>query len=82
MKREREGKIESEGERERERGERKEEGRGRGREILFQFYRIKFQSLVLVLSTRAYECLCLPEFCQNLPNHLYVCINKYVKKNT
>ena len=79
MKREREGKIECEGERE-ERGKRR--GGGEEREILFQFYRIKFQSLVLVLSTRAYECLCLPEFCQNLPNHLYICINKYVKKNT
>ena len=54
-------------ERERERGERREErgereGRGRGREILFQFYRIQFESLVLVLSTRAYECLCLPKY--------------------
>ena len=57
---------------EREGGEREREERGRGREILFQFYRIQFESLVLVLSTRAYECLCLPKFCQNLPNHLYV----------
>ena len=57
---------ESEGERARGEGERGEgkgegergegrEGRGRGREILCQFYRIQFQSLVLVLSTRAYE---------------------------
>ena len=76
MKREREGKIKSEGQ-----GQGKRRGGERER-YFFQFYRIKFQSLVLVLSTRAYECLCLPKFCQNLPNHLYVCINKYVKKNT
>ena len=54
---------ESEGERERGGGERGDgEGRGRGREILCQFYRIQFQSLVLVLSTRAYESQASPEF--------------------
>ena len=47
--REKEGRGDGRGEG--ERGER----RGRGREIPCQFYRIQFQSLVLVLSTRAYE---------------------------